>query len=254
MREYNGNKTLLPLIPKASHLEGEKPILVHIIESLPEGPKAVIVKFKKEDVFQATQNMGLAYCEQPELNGTGGALLVTNGFLENVEARYVIITMGDVPFVKPRTYQRLIDQLHTHNMVVLGFVPENKKQYGVLEVSDDCVNKITEWKYWSSYTSEVQTRLNICNSGIYAVKKEDLLRYLPILASRPQKIHKEINGKLTEIEEFFITDIVEYMVKDGLSVGYITTEDEIEAMGVDDLSALKKAQEMWKTKRRRNSV
>ena len=65
-----------------------------------------------------------------------------------------------------------------------------------------------------------------------------------MLASKPHIVYKEINGKPTEVEEFFITDIVEYMCDDGLPVGYVIG-DEDEVMGIDDLPAIKKAQELF---------
>jgi bifunctional UDP-N-acetylglucosamine pyrophosphorylase/glucosamine-1-phosphate N-acetyltransferase len=245
MKGYNGNKTLLPLIPGDSPYNGEHPILLHIIDRLPKGPKAVIVNFKKEDVFSLTKGLGITYCEQPRLNGTGGALLAAREFIEKSTCDYVIVTMGDVPFVKKETYTRLIHHLDNNSLAILGFVPDDKKQYGVLDISDDKVRRIIEWKYWSTYSSKTQAGFSVCNSGIYAFRKDDLVRYLPVLASRPQKIIKEIDGKKTEIEEFFITDIVEFMVKDNLSVGYVLAENEIEAMGVDDLGALERAQKLY---------
>ncbi len=245
MKEYNGNKTLLPLIAGKSPLEGQCPILLHIIKSLPEGPKAIIVNFRKDEVIETTKGLELTYCEQPVLNGTGGALLAACGFLESLVCNHVMITMGDVPFIKSQTYRNLINHLNKNSLVVLGFTPNDKKQYGVLDVMNTRVKRIIEWKYWKAYPSSVKEKLSICNSGIYAVKRDDLLRYLPVLASSPQKVNKEINGKTIEIDEFFITDMVEHMVKDGLSVGCVIAENEIEAMGVDDLSALKKAQECY---------
>jgi bifunctional UDP-N-acetylglucosamine pyrophosphorylase/glucosamine-1-phosphate N-acetyltransferase len=98
---------------------------------------------------------------------------------------------------------------------------------------------------------EKQVALTICNSGIYAVKKSALEKYLPVMASRPQIVHKEINGKITAIEEFFITDLIEYMVDDGQPVGYLLAEDENETMGIDDHAALQKAQALFKA---RNTV
>jgi bifunctional UDP-N-acetylglucosamine pyrophosphorylase/glucosamine-1-phosphate N-acetyltransferase len=68
------------------------------------------------------------------------------------------------------------------------------------------------------------------------------------MASRPQIVYKEINGKTTPIEEFFITDLVEYLMDDGKSVGYILAEDERETMGIDDHAALLKAQALFKSK------
>ncbi|MFC1891484.1 MobA-like NTP transferase domain containing protein, partial [Thermodesulfobacteriota bacterium] len=41
MKEYDGNKTLLPLIPDESPYKGTCPILVEIIKNLPPGPKAL---------------------------------------------------------------------------------------------------------------------------------------------------------------------------------------------------------------------
>jgi bifunctional UDP-N-acetylglucosamine pyrophosphorylase/glucosamine-1-phosphate N-acetyltransferase len=91
----------------------------------------------------------------------------------------------------------------------------------------------------------MQQSLKICNSGIYAIARQALDTYLPVLASRPQIVHKEINGQMTAIEEFFITDLVEYMVKDGKAVGCHLAESESETMGIDDADALAKAQAMY---------
>ena len=66
------------------------------------------------------------------------------------------------------------------------------------------------------------------------------------MASRPQIVHKEINGKTAAIEEFFFTDLIEYMVDDGQPVGYLLAEDESETMGIDDHASLQKAQAIFK--------
>ena len=75
-----------------------------------------------------------------------------------------------------------------------------------------------------------------------------MLRYLKVLASRPHRVQKEIDGKPEEVEEYFITDLVEYVYEDGLSVAFVISEDENEVMGVDDFSALLKAQKIYKTR------
>ena len=245
MKGYSGNKTLLPLLPDKSVYEGRHPILFHILANLPPGPKAVVINHKKDDVITATRDLDLHYHEQPELNGTGGALLAALAFLKTGEYDHLIVTMGDVPFVKKNTYMTLLEELKNHELIVLGFRPESKKQYGVLETDGNQVKKITEWKYWKKYPEKRQQKLQICNSGIYAAKKEVLLRYLPVLASRPHLVEKKVNGILSNVKEYFITDIIEYMHDDGLSVGYAPAEDEEEVMGIDDLAALTRAQEIF---------
>lgn len=246
MKEFEGNKTLLPLVPGGSPYEGTHPILLQLLGSLPPGPKAVVINYRKKDVMEATRGLDLTYCEQPELNGTGGALIAARTFLETQECDKMIITMGDVPLVKRDTYQALVKRLENNRLVVLGFRPESRKQYGMLEVEGEQVRKIIEWKYWKTFSEKRQQALNICNSGIYAARKADLLHYLEVLASRPHRVRKEIDGKLNELEEFFITDIVEYLCEDGLPVGYVIAKNEDEVMGVDDLSALLKAQEIFR--------
>jgi len=247
MKGYSGNKTLLPLLPERSFYEGRHPILFHLLANLPPGPKAVVVNHKKDDVIKATRDLNLTYHEQPELNGTGGALLAVLTFLETGDYDRLIVTMGDVPFVKRTTYMELVRRLKDHALIVLGFRPKSRKQYGVLETYGNQVEKITEWKYWKKYPEKRQQELQICNSGIYAAKKEVLLRYLPVLASRPHLVEKEVNGRLSNVKEYFITDLIEYMHDDGLSVGYILAEDEEEVMGIDDLTALTRAQEIYES-------
>jgi bifunctional UDP-N-acetylglucosamine pyrophosphorylase/glucosamine-1-phosphate N-acetyltransferase len=248
MKGYEGNKTLLPLIAGSSPFEGRYPILLHIIESLPPGPKALVINHRKEEIIALTSSIDLAYCEQPILNGTGGALLASRGFMEKCDCDRLLITMGDVPLVSPSTFEKLLKVLEKREMAVLGFRPENKKEYGVLDIDNDRVKRIIEWKYWSLYSEEDQKRFEICNSGIYAARKNGLIRFLDILETSPHKVLKERDGRVIEVEEFFITDLVEIMNNEGLMTGYAVVEDEDEVMGVDDMESLIKAQKKFSKK------
>ncbi len=249
MEGFRGNKTLLPLVQELSAFEGSHPILLQILNQLPPGPKALVVHHKKEKVLEATHSFGLTYCEQPLLNGTGGALLAARQFLSDYEDSQVIITMGDVPFVTTDTYYNLVKALKHFSLVILGFSPEDKKQYGLLEVDGKRVTKIIEWKYWNTYSKKRQEHFQICNSGIYAARMNDLLKYLPLLEKRPHIVLKERDGKRVEVEEFFITDLIELMHQQDLKIGHVMAGDENEVMGIDDFPALSKAHELFKTTR-----
>lgn len=245
MKGYEGNKTLLPLVPGSTIFNGHHPIIMHLMENLPAGPRALIVNHRKDQIMDTTRHTGAVYCEQPVLNGTGGAILAAGEFVASQRSPHVIITMGDVPFVQKTTYENLVDGLGTHDLMILGFSPTDKKQYGLLEIEAGQVRKITEWKYWKDYPSPRQDMLTVCNSGIYAARKSDLVHYLPILASRPQIVQKEVNGMMTDIEEFFFTDLIEVMVQDGKNIGFQVVDDEFETMGIDDVDALEKAQRIF---------
>jgi bifunctional UDP-N-acetylglucosamine pyrophosphorylase/glucosamine-1-phosphate N-acetyltransferase len=117
----------------------------------------------------------------------------------------------------------------------------------VLDWDGARVKRIVEWKYWSAFPKETQDRMEICNSGIYAARRKELIPYLSVLRSRPHVVSKERDGKEIMLEEYFITDLVEFLDRDGKRVGCIVAEDEEEVMGVDDLSALRRAQEKFRT-------
>jgi len=245
MRGYDGNKTLLPLLPGPNPYQGSHPIITRILHNLPDGPKALVVNHRREDIIRATDSSGVEYCEQEILNGTGGALLAARSFLQGNPWDRLVITMGDVPFMGASTYRTLLKGLSENHFVVLGFRPVDKKEYGVLEIKEGMVTKITEWKYWRDYPEEIQDQLQICNAGIYAARRESLLTYIPVLEQRPHRVLKERDGTEVEVEEFFITDLVEWMARDGLNVGYAVVEDEHEVMGVDDLASLQRAQALF---------
>lgn len=247
MSGYEGNKTLLPLIPLESPYRGTHPILSHILKELPAGNRAIIVNHRKEDIMNATRGSGLTYIEQPELNGTGGALIAALPFLIQSEDEYLIITMGDVPLVKKTSYTKLLEKLEENSLAVLGFRPESRKKYGLLQLGKNRVAKIVEWEYWRHYPEAKLEELQICNSGIYAARKKDLIHYISILSSKPHVVQKEIHGKTIGINEYFITDLIEYMCKDGLPTACVLA-DEKEVVGVDDMQALLHVQEIFESR------
>nr|HID60221.1 MobA-like NTP transferase domain containing protein [Desulfobacterales bacterium] len=245
MKGYEGNKTLLPLIPNSSPFQGDLPILCHVLKVLPPGPKAIVVHHRKEDVIAATQAFRVTYCKQEMANGTGGALLAARFFLEGVVQDKVLITMGDVPLVKRETYMKLLEGLDEADGVVLGFKPKNKAQYGAVELCKDRPVKIVEWKYWKEYSREKKESLTIFNAGIYGFRRDVLLTFMDKLKCHPHEVLKERDGKIVTIEEFFVTDLVELIYRAGLKTGYVLAEDEAEVMGVDTPESLKKAQETY---------
>ena len=250
MSGFDGNKTLLPLIPGDSIFQGDRPLLIEVLENLPPGPKAVVVNFHKEEVLDATAGMNLVYIDQPVTNGTGGALLAAREFLEKIDAERVIVTMGDVPLVKKTTYERLLKQVADEDMVVLGFSPRDRGRYGALETRGRSVIKITEWQYWKDYPEARREELRLFNAGIYAAKTAVLRIYLKKLEENPHVVTKNRDGRMVEIEEFFITDLIEFLNRDGLPVGFVEAEDEREVMGVDTPDALKCAQRIYADERR----
>lgn len=250
MKGFTGNKTLLPLVPGRDPYTGDCPILSEIVKNLPKGPKALVVHHRKDQIIEATREFGIVYCDQPVPNGTGGALIAAQGFMEGIDERNLIITMGDVPFVEAVTYGNLVRQLSYHDLVVLGFKPKAKARYGVLEIENGAVKRIIEWRYWNEFPPEIQRGFEICNSGMYAANRSVLLEYIDRLKEKPHQVEKVRGGKMVVVEEYFITDLIELMHSDGLRVGFTIAEREQEVMGIDTLEDLVLAQSIFAKRKR----
>jgi len=245
MKGFSGNKILLPLIPGSNPFEGEYPIIFEIVRNLPKGPKVLVIHHKKEEVIKVTHDLGVFYCDQPIPNGTGGALITAQEFLEHTDQEYCIITMGDIPFVMETTYHTLIHHLKDQDFIVLGFTPKDKAQYGIVEIENEAVQRITEWKYWKEYPMGMQRRFEVFNSGIYAARRSVLLTYIKELKKKPHQVEKERDGRMMVVDEYFITDLVELMSNDGRKVGFSLVEEENEVMGIDTLEDLVLAQAIF---------
>ncbi len=244
MKGFEKNKSCISLLESY-----EYPMILEIIKNSPPGEKIIVVNHRKEDVFKATAHLrNITYCRQPELNGTGGAILACSEAVEKSDATEVLITMGDVPLVRRDTYLTLLSGLKENHMMVLGFESSCKRQYGLLELDGERVKRIIEWSVWKDFSEQRQKDLKICNSGIYAIHRKVLLDYIPELGKRPHEVVKERDGVLKKIKEFFLTDLVEYLCKDGLKVGY-SLANETELMGVDDPEALFRAKKIFLSKR-----
>jgi bifunctional UDP-N-acetylglucosamine pyrophosphorylase / glucosamine-1-phosphate N-acetyltransferase len=244
MLGYAGNKTLLPLIPKTSLYDGDHPLLLEVLMNLPPGPVGIVVNHCAADVKRIAKNLAAAFIAQPVTNGTGGALLAARSFLETVTREAVIITMGDVPLIRRTTYAKLIQMLADNGLAILAFQPRDRAQYGMLEIDEERVLRIVEWKYWRTYSREQQARLKFCNAGVYAAKRSVLLEYLDHLAKQPHLVRKQQGDEWVTIKEYFLTDLVELMSNNELPVGWVVA-GEGEVAGVDTPEALATVQRRY---------
>ncbi len=245
MTGYGGNKTLLPLIAAKSRFEGERPLIREVLDNLPPGPKAVVVHHLAGEVQKSVQAPDVNFVFQPETNGTGGALLCARAFIESAQAGNVIITMGDVPLIRPATYLKLLEMLGSCQMALLGFEPDDRARYGMLEIEGGRVSRIVEWKYWKDFSPERQRNLRYCNAGVYAARRTVLLEYMDELQNRPHEVRKTREGKEVSIREYFLTDLVEMMYGRGLKVGMISVPGQ-EVIGVDTPESLEAVQRLYR--------
>jgi len=65
------------------------------------------------------------------------------------------------------------------------------------------------------------------------------------LARQPHHVRKQRDGAWVAVEEYFLTDLVELMSRDGLPVGWVPA-DEVEVTGVDTPEALQTVQSRYR--------
>src|SRR5947209_9619685 len=100
---------------KVLHRAGGKALVQHVVDTALElaPPERVflVVGHQAEEVRQtvsgAPSGARIGFIEQKEQRGTGHALMVGRGALENLDG-YLVILYGDSPLLRAETLQRLI--------------------------------------------------------------------------------------------------------------------------------------------------
>ena len=226
------------IIVAGSHsiFEGPQPIIFNMIDHLPEGSKAVASTRRREDIVRMTMGLDLSCYPYSERDGTGAGVLAAQDFIRRSLATDVIITSGDRPLAGPDTYHRMLARLNIFDMVVSGFEPPCDRGYGMLEIEDGKVYRHTDKHHWNDNNILSPGTLAVCNAGIYAVKKNLLLQYMAVLASRPRIINKAISGIWKTFERYDLNDLIRFMVSDGRSIGCLIVGDKQEAIRINDLN------------------
>ncbi|MBS0478670.1 MAG: bifunctional UDP-N-acetylglucosamine diphosphorylase/glucosamine-1-phosphate N-acetyltransferase GlmU, partial [Proteobacteria bacterium] len=139
--------------------------------------------------------------------------------------------------VTPETMRAMIDRLYgagQPSVVVLAFRPTDPAAYGrVIADADRRLEKIVEFKD----ASPEERAVNLCNSGLMAVRSTDLFRLLA------QVTNDNAAG------EFYLTDIAELASTDGRGAVVVETDTE-EVAGVNSRAELAAVDASWQAKRR----
>jgi bifunctional UDP-N-acetylglucosamine pyrophosphorylase/glucosamine-1-phosphate N-acetyltransferase len=222
---------------KVLHPIAGRPMLAHLLASVGELQPAktvVVVGDKAEQVEPLVRDFGGVVAVQDPQHGTGHAVQQTEGALAGFDGD-VLILFGDVPFVRSETMRRMLDWLgDAAGAAVAAFRPGDPKHYGrILAEGDGTIRKMVEYKD----ASEAERALNLCNSGLMAVRAADLW---PLLARV---------GNDNVAREYYLPDIVMIAAGDGkASLVVEVAADEVE--GINSRAELAAAEAAWQDRRR----
>ena len=212
--------------PKVLHKVADRALLHHVYDTsaqLENNEIVIIYGHGGELVKDQLKELNANWVEQKEQLGTGHAVQQAEGFINDEDT--VLILYGDVPLLKKSTIEKLLQNVSQQSIGLLTVILNDPKGYGrIVRAKDELrsVLKIVEEK--DANTEE--KAIDEGNTGIIATPGNLLKAWLSKL------------GNSNAQGEFYLTDIIEMAVKDGIEVKANQAETEEEVLGVNNKNQL----------------
>ena len=208
-------------IPKVLHKVCGKSMVNHVIDTLRKvniDDVNVIIGTGAELVRKSTEDKKVSYSLQEETLGTGHAVICAKEFLKGKQG-IVAIANGDAPLMEPETLETVINShISEKNYgTIITSIVEDSTGYGrIVRNNEGNVEAIVEHKD----CNEEQLKIKEINAGMYIFDIEELLQAL-------DKLNNNNSQK-----EYYLTDVIEIMAKNGLKVGSVVSPFE-ETLGIN---------------------
>ncbi|MHC5228481.1 bifunctional UDP-N-acetylglucosamine diphosphorylase/glucosamine-1-phosphate N-acetyltransferase GlmU [Enterococcus sp. LJL99] len=214
---------------KVLHLVAGKPMVEHIIDQVEKTNPSEVVTIVGHGAEAIKSHLGdrSSYALQAEQLGTGHAVMQAQDLLEGKKGTTLVIT-GDTPLLTNETLTNLFDYHQGKNAsaTILTAHAENPTGYGrIIRDHVGIVEKIVEQKDASQQEALVQE----INTGTFCFDNEALFSALAKIDTNNAQ------------GEYYLTDIIEILKKEGKTVAAYQMADFDEAMGINDRVALAEA-------------
>ncbi|MFJ2280904.1 bifunctional UDP-N-acetylglucosamine diphosphorylase/glucosamine-1-phosphate N-acetyltransferase GlmU [Pseudomonas sp. NPDC087803] len=210
-------------LPKVLHPVAGNSMLGHVIHSARQlDPQRihVVIGHGADVVRERLAADDLNFVLQDKQLGTGHATAQAVPF---ITADTVLILYGDVPLIEVETLQRLLKHVVPGQMGLLTVELEDPTGYGrIVRDANGKVAAIVEHKD----ASEAQRAITEGNTGILAVPANRLADWMSRLSNNNAQ------------GEYYLTDVIEMAVNDGLVVATEQPHDAMEVQGANDRKQL----------------
>ncbi len=210
--------------PKILHEIANRALLQHVYEtsvSLENNSIYIIYGHGGETVKQTLNSLDATWIEQKQQLGTGHAVQQAIHHVEDADT--ILILYGDVPLLKVQTIKTLLNKVSLTSLALLTVTLDDPTGYGrIVRDKDHAVIRIVEQKD----ANEVELQINEGNTGILACKGSQLKQWLARLSNNNAQ------------NEYYLTDIIEMAVEDGLSIETTQAGSADEVLGVNNRSQL----------------
>lgn len=211
---------------KVLHPVCGKPMVQHVIDNLESLHLSEIVTIVGHGAEQIKAQLGkkCSYAFQKEQLGTAHAVLQAKDILNGKEGVTLVIC-GDTPLIKAETMKKLIEhhEKTKAKATVLTVIMDDPTGYGrIVKGADQTIERIVEHK-----DASIEERaIKEVNTGTYCFDNLALFEALSKVSN-----HNAQN-------EYYLTDVIEILKKQGETVTAFQTEDAEETIGVNDRVAL----------------
>ncbi len=207
-------------IPKILHQIANKPLLQHVYDMsrhLNDNTIKIVYGHGADLVRHTLKDLEASWIEQKQQLGTGHAVQQVSDQIADSDT--VLILYGDVPLLKLNTVKQLIANVNEKSLALLTVNLENPFGYGrIVRDKSGQVTKIVEEKD----TSATEKLIKEGNTGIMAVQGDKLKKWL-----------NRLNNNNAQ-GEYYLTDVIEMAVADGISIVTNQPETIDEVLGVNN--------------------
>lgn len=215
-------KVLHPLMGKS--------MLQWVVDSIQKlGPDRIhiVVGYQKDLVQESLTGQNIDFVFQKKQLGTAHAVLAAQAALKKEADRDLLIMNGDLPLIRGETLKPLLRN-HREKGNSLTFLTtdlDDPTGFGRVMLSEDKIFKIIEEKD----ATPAQRKEKEINVGIYLFRIKDLLKGLSQVSNKNKK------------GEYYLTDMIEILSRNGRKVGKYKTRNTEEIVGVNDRYELARA-------------
>jgi bifunctional UDP-N-acetylglucosamine pyrophosphorylase / glucosamine-1-phosphate N-acetyltransferase len=227
-------------IPKPLHRVGGLSLLAHAmaIASQFDGARLAVVIGPDMEAVGAAAKCECSDAEifvQKEQRGTADAVAAAAPAIVANGTKDVLVLFCDTPLLRSETLERLRRALDAGaSLAVLGFEPADPTGYGrIVRDAEGNVNAIRE----DRDASQEERAVKLCNGGVMAFRHPDLVGVLNRIGNTNAK------------QEFYLTDAIEIVARDGLRVAAVTCNAE-EVAGINDRAQLAQAEAVFQARAR----
>ena len=223
-------KRMQTQLPKVLHRLAGVPLLKHVLNTakkLNADQIHVVIGHEAEQIQQQLSQESVHWVQQTEQLGTGHAVMQALPYIP--EDANVLILSGDVPLTQISTLQGMLKQSNQSLSLLVAHLPQPYGFGRITRRADGQIRAIVEEK---DATPE-QKAIREIYTGICCTPAKFLKQWLPKL--RTDNAQKE----------YYLTEIIDHAVKDGVNIDSLEPQYLFEIQGVNTLHQLQALERDW---------